>query len=292
MQTIWSRHVTANSNRPPLSRLFGVHAKPTGWQRVVMGALPFVLLVLIYAYASGLRHAENPNDKLLPSFHQMYTTMVPMITKEDPRTGKYLLWNDTQASLTRLAIGVSAAFLLALWLGLNTGTFGGMTAIVNPVLGVISMIPPLALLPILFISLGINELGKIALIFIGTFPAMTRDIYLATRDLPGEQLTKTMTLGGSQLGYVYRIALPQIMPRAIDTLRLTLGAAWLFLIAAEAIASTEGLGYRIFLVRRYLAMDIIIPYVAWITCLGFLFDYLLRLLRKKMFPWYQGDNAP
>ena len=101
-----------------------------------------------------------------------------------------------------------------------------------------------------------------------------------------------MTLGGSQLGYVYRIALPQIMPRAIDTLRLTLGAAWLFLIAAEAIASTEGLGYRIFLVRRYLAMDIIIPYVAWITCLGFLFDYLLRLLRKKMFPWYQGDNAP
>jgi NitT/TauT family transport system permease protein len=148
------------------------------------------------------------------------------------------------------------------------------------------------LLPILFISLGINEVGKIALIFIGTFPAMTRDIYLATRDLPGEQLTKTMTLGGSQLGYVYRIALPQVMPRAIDTLRLTLGAAWLFLIAAEAIASTEGLGYRIFLVRRYLAMDIIIPYVAWITLLGFLFDYLLRLLRKKMFPWYQGDNAP
>ena len=187
---------------------------------------------------------------------------------------------------------MTAAFIVALWLGLNAGTFGGMTAIVNPVLAFIAMIPPLALLPILFITLGINELGKIALIFIGTFPAMTRDVYLATRALPAEQLTKTLTLGGSQLGYVYRIALLQILPRAIDTLRLTLGAAWLFLIAAEAIASTEGLGYRIFLVRRYLAMDIIIPYVAWITLLGFFFDYSLRLLRRKLFPWYQGDTTP
>ncbi len=66
-------------------------------------------------------------------------------------------------------------------------------------------------------------------------------------------------------------------PRLIDALRLTLGPAWLFLIAAEAIASTEGLGYRIFLVRRYLAMDVILPYVAWITLLAFAMDWLLRV---------------
>jgi NitT/TauT family transport system permease protein len=64
-----------------------------------------------------------------------------------------------------------------------------------------------------------------------------------------------------------------------------LGSAWLFLIAAEAIASTEGLGYRIFLVRRYLAMDVILPYVAWITLLSFTMDWLLRVLRSKAFPW-------
>ncbi len=64
------------------------------------------------------------------------------------------------------------------------------------------------------------------------------------------------------------MVLPQIWPRLIDSLRLTLGSAWLFLIAAEAIASTEGLGYRIFLVRRYLAMDVILPYVVWITLLA------------------------
>jgi NitT/TauT family transport system permease protein len=74
-------------------------------------------------------------------------------------------------------------------------------------------------------------------------------------------------------------------PRLIDALRLSLGSAWLFLIAAEAIASTEGLGYRIFLVRRYLAMDVILPYVAWITLLAFAMDALLRLLRSKAFSW-------
>ena len=66
--------------------------------------------------------------------------------------------------------------------------------------------------------------------------------------------------------------MPQVLPQLIDTVRLALGAAWLFLIAAEAIASTEGLGYRIFLVRRYLAMDVILPYVA--------LDHVPRLRRR------------
>jgi NitT/TauT family transport system permease protein len=82
-----------------------------------------------------------------------------------------------------------------------------------------------------------------------------------------------------------RVVLPQMWPRLVDALRLTLGSAWLFLIAAEAIASTEGLGYRIFLVRRYLAMDVILPYVAWITLLAFAMDSALKLLRAKAFAW-------
>ena len=64
-----------------------------------------------------------------------------------------------------------------------------------------------------------------------------------------------------------------------------LGSAWLFLIAAEAIASTDGLGYRIFLVRRYLSMDVIFPYVIWITLLAFLVDLALRKLSAWLFPW-------
>ncbi|HCP03143.1 MAG TPA: lipid kinase, partial [Pseudomonas sp.] len=89
-----------------------------------------------------------------------------------------------------------------------------------------------------------------------------------------EQLVKAQTLGANTSQIMVRVLLPQLMPKLIDAVRLSLGAGWLFLIAAEAIAATDGLGYRIFLVRRYMSMDVILPYVAWITLLAFLFDWL------------------
>lgn len=277
-----------NSNKKSTPRLWGVHAQQFRWLKFLLGALPFVLMVTAYLWASDVRHRENPDDKLLPSITQMVEAVTPMMFKENPRNGKYLFWDDTLASLQRLAIGICAAYLVALWLGVNMGVFSGMESIGGPFSTFVAMIPPMAVLPILFITLGVDELGKVALIFIGTTPVMLRDIYLATKALPREQLVKSLTLGGSDAAYVYRIVLPQILPRSIDTLRLNLGAAWLFLIAAEAIASTDGLGYRIFLVRRYLSMDVIIPYVAWVTLLGFMLDYSLRKMSRMVFPWYHG----
>ena len=73
------------------------------------------------------------------------------------------------------------------------------------------------------------------------------------------------------------------------TSRLSLGSAWLFLIAAEAIAAQEGLGYRIFLVRRYLSMDIILPYVVWIATLAFMLDFILRKISVRSFPWFHSQ---
>jgi len=86
------------------------------------------------------------------------------------------------------------------------------------------------------------------------------------------------------------VALPQLMPRLIEALRLSLGPAWVFLIAAEAVAADVGLGYRIFLVRRYFAMDIILPYVAWISLLAIAADALLLLLSRRAFPWAHGGG--
>lgn len=147
------------------------------------------------------------------------------------------------------------------------------------------MIPPLAVLPILFILLGLGEVAKITLITIGLAPCIVRDLALRAGELPTEQLIKAQTLGASSWQLVIRVILPQMWPRLIDSLRLSMGSAWLFLIAAEAIASEEGLGYRIFLVRRYLAMDVILPYVVWITLLAFLMDWALKILRSRAFPW-------
>ena len=147
------------------------------------------------------------------------------------------------------------------------------------------MIPPLAILPILFIVVGLGEVAKVTLIVIGVAPIIVRDLAMRAAELPSEQIIKAQTLGASTWQLVMRVVLPQMWPRLIDALRLSLGSAWLFLIAAEAIASTEGLGYRIFLVRRYLAMDVILPYFAWITVLAFTMDWVLRVLRAKAFVW-------
>jgi NitT/TauT family transport system permease protein len=269
-------------------KFWGIHAQPGQKFAWLLAALPFVLIVAVYLVASDIRLEANPQDKLLPSLVQMKDAMMRMAFSEDRRSGDYLLWVDTLSSLQRLAIGVLSAALAGLLMGLNIGLFRGFKGLMNPVVTFVSMIPPLAILPILFITFGVGELGKVMLIFIGIFPVITRDIALATAKIPRQQITKALTLGATGTAVTYRIILPQIMPRLIDTLRLSLGAAWLFLIAAEAIASTDGLGYRIFLVRRYLAMDVIIPYVMWVTLIGFLIDYLLRLLISWRYRWYSS----
>lgn len=272
-------------------QLWGIHARPTALTRVLAGALPFAALLAVYFWFSQARLSENPADKLLPSLTQMSDAMIRMAFEPDKRSGEYLLWVDTWSSLRRLMIGMGTAAFLGLFVGLNMGVFPGLRVLGAPMLTFISIIPPLALLPILFISFGVDELGKIVLIFLGTAPAITRAMLLATEQLPTEQISKALTLGATQLQVLYRVLLPQIIPALLENVRLVLGAGWLFLIAAEAIASTDGLGYRIFLVRRYLAMDVIIPYALWITLLGFSIDLLLRTVLRWKYPWYSRESG-
>lgn len=226
----------------------------------------------------------------MPHLSEMASTFYRLCFEKDVRTGEFILLSDTLASLQRLAIGVSVAALVGLLIGMNMGIFRGMAAVLLPFTTFISIIPPLAILPIIFITFGVEELSKVMLIILGIAPTITRDIFEEVRSTSQEQITKALTLGASQLELVYKVILPQVMPKLIEAIRLSLGSAWLFLIASEAIASSHGLGYRIFLVRRYLAMDVIIPYALWITFLGFLIDTILKWFLRWQFPWYQNQK--
>ncbi len=268
----------------------GLHAQPPQWLNFLLALLPFILLAAVYLTASQVRHAENPQDKLLPTISKMGHAIKKTAFTEDKRTGEYLLWSDTFSSLKRLLAGIGMAAAAGFLLGLNMGLLPGLRSLSLSFVTFMANVPPLAILPILFISFGVGELGKIMLIFLGTFPLITRDIFLAASMTPRNMIVKSLTLGASQAGVIYRVVMPQILPRLIETVRLSLGAAWLFLIASEAIASQSGLGYRIFLVRRYLSMDVIIIYVAWITLIAFLIDLLLRKSITWLFPWYNPKN--
>jgi NitT/TauT family transport system permease protein len=278
--------LAAPDRRPPTGGLFA-----PARHNVLLALLPFILIAAVYLFFSQQRLADNPQDKLLPSLGQMADAVDRIALKPDPQSGDYILLVDTWASLKRIALGVGFAALAGLLAGLNMGLLPRVRSLLSPVITFVSMVPPLAILPILFISLGVDELSKVALIFLGVFPVIARDLMLTAGQIPREQVVKAITLGASQTAVIYRIVLPQILPRLIDNVRLCLGGAWLFLIAAEAIASTEGLGYRIFLVRRYLAMDTILPYVFWITALGFTADWLLRQLIIRRFRWYVATSS-
>ena len=268
-----------------------INRKPDRTFKLFLGLLPFVLLVLLYLASSEARLEINPNDKLLPSFTQISDGLSRMALEPSKRTGEYLFWQDTASSLTRLGLGVLIAAFLGLMVGVLTGALPMFTAWMSPLLTVVSLIPPLAILPILFIVFGLGELSKVVLIAIGITPFIARDIQRRTEEIPPEQIVKAQTLGANTSQILIRVILPQIMPKLIDAVRLSLGAGWLFLIAAEAVASTDGLGYRIFLVRRYMAMDVILPYVAWITVLAFMIDYGLRKLNQALFPWNEKGAA-
>ena len=264
---------------------------PNRGSRLLLAFLPFLLIALIYVVGSAQRRADNPDDKLLPPVSEMVATSKRLATEPDRRSGDYVLWSDTAASLQRRARGRGRSAGVGLVVGVAVGVVLLCECAVGLLVAVLSMIPPMAVLPVLFIVFGLGELSKVVLIIIGVTPTLVRDLSLEVQNMPREQLIKAQTLGASTWQVAIRVVLPQIMPRLIQGLRLMIGPAFLFLISAEAIASDVGLGYRIFLVRRYLSMDVILPYVVWITLLAYIFDYALIWFGQRAFPWaYAGAS--
>jgi len=267
-----------------------INLKP-GRYSSFLGVLPFLILAVVYLVASDARHALNEEDKLLPTFEALWDAVKMMVAEPDEMTGEPILYTDTLASLKRIGEGLGIAAAIGLVLGIVQGVLPLFRSLLSPFSAIVSLIPPMAVLPILLVIFGMDEPAKVALIAIGVAPFLVRDTQQRCMELSDELLIKVQTLGGSTWQIILRVVLPHVMPRLLDALRLSLGSAWLFLIAAEAIAASEGLGYRIFLMRRYMEMDVILPYVAWITLLAFIMDWILVLIIRKGFPWYRKEKA-
>jgi NitT/TauT family transport system permease protein len=267
-----------------------INRHPSRGIYVLLAALPFVALAVIYNIGSYERLSVNPADKILPSVTQMMLTMKEYMFVADKRTGDYLFWSDTAISLWRLACGMAISITISLVVGVAAGFIPWVRALVQPFVAAFSLIPPITILPILFILVGLEEASKITLIAVGTAPLMLRAVALAVEDIPREMIVKAQTLGATTWQMVTRVVLPQVLPKLIIATRFALIPAWIFLISAEAIAAVSGLGYRIFLVRRFLAMDVIIPYVIWITLLAWIMDLSLAMLQRRLFPWFQPEQ--
>ena len=196
-------------------RLINRHPDRSG--RLLLILLPFALLLFAYFAGSTARLADNPNDKLLPSATQMAAAVDRLAFTEDKRSGKYLFWEDSAASLKRLGMGIALAAVVGLCLGIAAGILPLFCAPLSPLVTVLSMVPPLAILPILFISFGLGELSKVMLIVIGITPVLARDLEQRAREIPQEILIKAQTLGASTWTLILRVVLPQLLPQLLIT---------------------------------------------------------------------------
>ncbi len=264
---------------------FNINAKPGRAASIILSSALFVICVVAYAVTAHVRHQENPQDNVVPTFAEMFDG-VKRAAIEPDRKGEYRLWLDTLASGKRFLVSL-ACLALAVILGLHMGVFPYVEKMFYRFTLFFDKIPALALLPILFIVFGLGEVSKVALILLGVFPTIVLDTYLRARAVPKEQIIKGFALGAGHMEVAYRIVLPQILPRVLDTIRLNFKAMILFLIAGESLAATVGLGYRIFVLRRYIAMDIIIPYVLWMSLLAFLADLAVKYWQRKRYPWVE-----
>ena len=276
-----------------------IHATPGRAGAKCLSWVLFVTGVALYFYVSHGRHRDNPEDRVMPTIAQMARGMYnaalqPAEDQEAQAPGGTLvqrflgsmLWEDTKATSRRFIFSM-LLLIPAVLLGLHMGLFPYVGAFWLRFVLFFDKIVALSLLPILFIAFGIDELSKIMLIVIGVAPTIVLDTYNLTRAVPGEQVVKAFTLGAGDFDVAYRVVLKQIMPRVLNSIRLNLKAVMLFLFAGEMIASTNGLAYRIALLRRHMGMDVIVPYVLWVAFLLFLVDWGMRVVNRKLHPWFR-----
>src|SRR6266481_4812301 len=178
---------------------------PQRGSRIFLAFVTFFLIALIYVVGSTERRAANPDDKLLPPVAEMAQAAHRLAFEPDRRSGDFVLWTDTAASLRRLAIGLGVATAIGLTVGLAVGVVPVAGATFGTLVAVLSMIPPMAILPILFIVFGLGELSKVVLIVFGVTPCLIRDLAMTVANLPKEQDRKSTRLNSSHSSISYAV---------------------------------------------------------------------------------------
>jgi NitT/TauT family transport system permease protein len=195
------------------------------------------------------------------------------------------LAGDTLISISRVVIGWGLSLLIALPLGLLIGTYKPVQAFLEPLTDFVRYMPAVAFIPLVMLWIGIDEPSKIAIIFIGTFFQMVLMMAEDVRRVPLAQIEGAQTLGASRGEIIQLVLLPSAKPALVDTMRVTMGWAWTYLVVAELVAANSGLGYSILKAQRFLQTDKIFAGIIIIGLLGLIIDQMFRLWHRKAFPW-------
>lgn len=242
---------------------------------VATAALGFLLFVLAWLAARALDLAP---EQLLPG-----------PAKVVERLGKLaadgILWSDIAASLWRIVVGFVIATALAVPIGVLIGTYRLAEAFIEPFVDFVRYMPVVSFVPLTIVWLGLDDVQKFSIVFIGTFFQEVLLVMDNVKRVPMELVNIGRTLGIRDTGILARIVVPSAAPAIWDTLRICLGWAWTWVVVAELIAATSGLGYRTTVAIRFGNIDTILGYLLVLGVLGLLTDQTMKALGRVFFRW-------
>ena len=259
---------------------------PRGWYWS-LGVLSILLLAGFYTWSSHQQHVTNPSDKTMPSWSQLWQDGVVRACKPDVE-GEIWLWEDVKATFLRLFAGLLLASAVGVVLGIAMGCYTPVEAFFMPPVSFLSKIPPTAMLVVFLIMIE-DGLGQfVGLLGFGLIPTLAQTVYSAARnDVPDELVYKAHTLGASQAECIWDVIFKHSLPRVLEAIRLLIGPAMVYIIAAEWLLADVGFGYRMKVVGFRLGdMTVVYFYLAVLALSGYFMDQAMIRLRRKLCPWY------
>ncbi len=192
---------------------------------------------------------------------------------------------DVLVTVARVLAGFGLAAVIAIPLGIVMGTFRPVAAFVQPVMSFMRYLPASAFIPLFILWIGLEEPEKVAVIFVGSFFSLVLMVAVTANAVPRELLEVSYTLGVTPGTVVWRVLMPSALPAIVDTLIVTLGWAWTYIIVAELVGADSGIGHRILESQRTLRTGYIIFGIVTIGLVGLVSDLFLTWLRRRLFPW-------
>lgn len=244
-----------------------------------------LLLVGCYSWLSYRQHVENPSDTTLPNFGQFQHGW-EMMTEVD-KNGEMWLRDDFIATYTRYAIGFVVGTIIAYIIGVAMGCFTEADAFLSKVLNGFAKVPPTAMMAVYFVVFGVGMEMYIAVISLGIIPILAQAIAQSIRkDIGKNSINKARTLGADTPEVIWDVCIKNTLPRAIEAIRLQLGPALIFLIAAEMVVADVGVGYRLRIHYRMVNMNVVYLYLIFLGAVGASMDVAVMQVRKRLCPWF------
>jgi NitT/TauT family transport system permease protein len=217
-----------------------------------------------------------------PTFLASPVTMV----KEAVRLfTEYDFGYDIGMTVWRVVGGFVLAAVIAVPLGIAMGTWKGVEAFFEPFVSFCRYLPASAFIPLLILWAGIGEAQKLLVIFIGSVFQVTLMVAVTVGSARRDLVEAAYTLGANSRGIVLRVLIPGAAPGIAETLRLVLGWAWTYVIVAELIGSSSGIGHMITDSQALLNTGQIIFGIIVIGVIGLISDFVFKALNRRLFAW-------